>query len=250
MSLVDVSPSTVMALNVSSAASASARCSRSGPTSASVVRNPSMVAMFGSIMPAPLAIPPTWKTPSGVVARTAASFAHRSVVMMASAAAPCPSRLSAPTACVMPWRSFSPFSWTPITPVEETRTCSAEHPMARAVSVAIVRATASPWSPVQAFAHPLLTTMDDAAPCDTRRCSRVTTTGAATARFVVKMPAARAAGVETIIARSSPDGLMPHATPAAVKPAGAVMPPVILSRSLIRSSSRCRVVRSDPNRAR
>ena len=88
MSFVDVSPSTVIALNVSAQASLTARCRSAGSTAASVVRKPSIVAMFGSIMPEPLAIPPIWKTPPGVDTRTAVSFGDGSVVMIASAAAP------------------------------------------------------------------------------------------------------------------------------------------------------------------
>ena len=53
-SLVEPSPSTVMALNVSLADSRRARWSRAGGTVASVVRKPSIVAMFGSIIPSPL----------------------------------------------------------------------------------------------------------------------------------------------------------------------------------------------------
>ena len=64
-SFVEHSPSTVMALNVSSATRRSARCSTSGATRASVVRNPSIVAMRGSIMPEPLAMPPTENVPAG-----------------------------------------------------------------------------------------------------------------------------------------------------------------------------------------
>src|SRR5690606_35046932 len=72
MSFVEHSPSTVIALNVRSATSRSARSSSAGVTAASVVRNASIVAMFGSIMPAPLAMPPTWNSPRSVSTRTAA----------------------------------------------------------------------------------------------------------------------------------------------------------------------------------
>ena len=57
-SLVEHSPSTVIALNVSLTASRSARCSSGCGTAASVVTNASIVAIIGSIMPEPLAIPP------------------------------------------------------------------------------------------------------------------------------------------------------------------------------------------------
>ena len=76
-SLVEHSPSTVMALNVSSADARSARCSSAGDTFASVVRKPSMVAMFGSIIPEPLAVPPTVNVPRGVFTVTACSFGKR-----------------------------------------------------------------------------------------------------------------------------------------------------------------------------
>ena len=66
MSLVEHSPSTVIALNVRPVTSRSARSSSAGGTAASVVMNDSIVASIGSIMPAPFAMPPTWKTPLAV----------------------------------------------------------------------------------------------------------------------------------------------------------------------------------------
>ena len=65
-SLVEHSPSTVIALNVSRADSSSARRRSAGGICASVVRKPSIVAMFGSIIPAPLAVPPTVNVPAAV----------------------------------------------------------------------------------------------------------------------------------------------------------------------------------------
>ncbi len=87
-SFVEHSPSTVMALNVSRADSVSARFSRGGAICASVVRKPSMVAMLGSIMPDPLAVPPIRNDPRAVLTVTACSLGNGSVVMMARAAAP------------------------------------------------------------------------------------------------------------------------------------------------------------------
>jgi hypothetical protein len=58
VSLVEHSPSTVIALKVSRVAAASARSNSTAGTSASQVRNASIVAIIGSIMPEPLAIPP------------------------------------------------------------------------------------------------------------------------------------------------------------------------------------------------
>ena len=57
VSFVEVSPSTLMALNVRPATSRSVFCSSEGAIAASVVTNASIVAMFGWIIPAPLAQP-------------------------------------------------------------------------------------------------------------------------------------------------------------------------------------------------
>src|SRR6476469_7844732 len=65
-SLVDVSPSTVMQLKEASAAALTARSSALALTGASVATNPSMVAMFGRIIPAPFAMPVTVKVPPSV----------------------------------------------------------------------------------------------------------------------------------------------------------------------------------------
>ena len=57
--MVDVSPSIVMQLNERRPPARPARRSTGGATTASVARKPSMVAMFGRIMPAPLLMPVT-----------------------------------------------------------------------------------------------------------------------------------------------------------------------------------------------
>ncbi len=57
VSFVEVSPSTLMALNVCEFTSCSVFCSREGAIAASVATNASIVAIFGWIMPAPLAHP-------------------------------------------------------------------------------------------------------------------------------------------------------------------------------------------------
>ncbi len=59
VSLVEVHPSTVMALNESRTAMRRTSARAAGSTSASVVRKASMVAMSGASMPAPLAMPAT-----------------------------------------------------------------------------------------------------------------------------------------------------------------------------------------------
>jgi hypothetical protein len=82
------------------------------------------------------------------------------------------------------------------------------------------------------LAQPAFTTIAAARPPDLARCSRETTIGAATALFVVNTAAADTGPSVTINARSSGAvaavalrRLMPHATPAARKPCGAVIPP-------------------------
>src|SRR5258705_7024068 len=228
-SLVEHSPSTVMALNVSRADSASARCSIAGATCASVAMKPSMVAMFGSIIPEPFAIAPIENEPRGVVTRTACSLGNGSVVMIACAASlplPC---ASDEHASWMPATTRSIGSATPITPVEATSTCSGSQPSALATSSVIRRALASPSSPVQAFAQPLFTTMAQPVPRVTSRCRFETSTGAACARLVVNRPAIDANVSTARTARSSAPAfaLMPQCSAADRNPVGAVMPPSI-----------------------
>ncbi len=85
-SFVEHSPSTVMALKVSLTASRSARSSSGGATAASVVTNPSIVAIIGSIMPDPFAMPPMLAGRPPMAICVAASFGNGSVVMIARAA--------------------------------------------------------------------------------------------------------------------------------------------------------------------
>ena len=94
MSLVEVSPSTLIMLKVSATSPESARCSISLDTDASVVRKTSMVAMSGWIIPEPFAMPPSLHTLPPRVNSTATCLLIVSVVMMASAAS-LPSRESA-----------------------------------------------------------------------------------------------------------------------------------------------------------
>ena len=181
-SFVEHSPSTVMALKVSSTTRRSAPARIAGSTFASVVRNPSIVAMRGSIMPEPLAIPPTVNDPPpGTSTSAAADFGNGSVVMIARVAFSAPVTSRTRTAAWTPERIFAGSSCTPITPVDATSTRSLVHPVAEAAASAISRATRIPASPVHALAHPLLTTIVFACPPDRVRCSRESTTGAATA---------------------------------------------------------------------
>ena len=96
-----------MALKVRSTTRRSALARTAGSTTASVVRYPSIVAMRGSIMPEPLAMPPTMIVPSALSAATASAFGNGSVVMMArDCAAPAAPRSRQASAVAMPARIF------------------------------------------------------------------------------------------------------------------------------------------------
>ena len=114
--------------------------------------------MRGSIIPEPLAMPPTRNVPCGVATSTAADFGNGSVVMIASAASAPPSALRRAAAAGMPVRSAAILRFTPMTPVDATRTSVGAQPSTAAVSAAISRASARPCGPVQALAQPLLVT--------------------------------------------------------------------------------------------
>src|SRR5690349_24312382 len=108
-------------------------------------------------------------------------------------------------------------------PVEQTSTSSGEHPRAPAATVHIRSASARPDSPVAALAHPLLRITAAARPDVARRWALLTWTGAAVALLVVNTAAAETGCPSSVATRArsrAPDGLMPHATPAATKPAG------------------------------
>src|SRR5688572_21803842 len=183
--------------------------------------------MFGSIIPEPFAVPPTMKRPLPVSTVIACSFGNGSVVMSACAMSlPLP-RASAAAAVRMPGTTLSILRFTPITPVDATSTCSTPQPRAAAASLTIRSASAMPCVPVHAFAHPLLTTIARAMPPVRSRCRRDTRTGAALARFVVKMPAAEAArsAASTVRSRAPAFALIPQCSAAEVKPCGAVTPP-------------------------
>jgi hypothetical protein len=85
-SLVEVSPSTVTQLNDRSTTRLSMPCRSFFGTEASVATKPSMVAMFGLIMPAPFAMPVTVTSPVEILILVENAFGTVSVVMIASAA--------------------------------------------------------------------------------------------------------------------------------------------------------------------
>ena len=85
-SLVEVSPSIVMQLNDRSATCCVSCCSNGAAIAASVAMKPSIVAMFGRIIPAPFAIPVNVTVVPAMLARRDTAFGTVSVVIMACAA--------------------------------------------------------------------------------------------------------------------------------------------------------------------
>ena len=236
MSLVLRSPSTTTRLKLTSTAWRNAASRARAPIAASVVTNPSRVAIIGSIIPDPLHMPPTVTSRPSISIRTATCLSTVSVVRIACAASSPPVGLKAAAARDAPARMRAIGSVTPITPVEHTSTSRSSIPSAPATAAAISRASAIPCSPVQALAQPLLMATARAWPAATR--SRSSCTGAAATRLVVKT-AATAAGVsETSNAKSLRFGyLIAASTPAARKPRAAVTPPVTCASGSINQPS-------------
>mmetsp|Transcript_17011 Transcript_17011/g.47787 ORF Transcript_17011/g.47787 Transcript_17011/m.47787 type:complete len:290 (+) Transcript_17011:18-887(+) len=157
VSLVDSSPSTDMALKDSSTAARRRRCRSAFGTVASVRMYASMVAMLGSIMPAPLAIPTTRAPFDRVRLRT---LGKRSVVMMALAASSTDSDCKFWIACGTTSAASSlAGSFHPMTPVDDGRTESAEsNPSASATDWQTSSASASPSPPEHTLETLLLMT--------------------------------------------------------------------------------------------
>src|SRR5690606_39221291 len=147
-SLVDVSPSMVMALKLLSVVSRSNCCNNDASTMASVATNPNMVAILGLIMPAPLEIPVIVTVfPSTTICRHA-PFGRVSVVMMPSAASDQASASSACKAAGKPASIRSTGNGSPITPVENGNTCCAVTLANAATASQLRRALAKPDVPV------------------------------------------------------------------------------------------------------
>ena len=136
VSLVLVSPSMVIMLNESSAASLSMSFRRSGAISASVVMKESMVAMSGWIMPAPLAMPPMVMVLPLRGKEAPISLGPGSVVRMARAIRCPPSVASWMRSMPLSMRDMG--SSTPTMPVEQMRTSSGLMPRTSAV-LAVMR---------------------------------------------------------------------------------------------------------------
>jgi hypothetical protein len=111
-----------MQLNDSSTARRSAPCKTGCAIAASVERYASIVAMFGWIMPEPLAIPPIVIMAPPILCRNAACLDRVSVVMMALAASSSPPRRSRATKRGNPDRIRAIGSDPPMTPVDPMNT--------------------------------------------------------------------------------------------------------------------------------
>src|SRR5277367_1356426 len=223
VSLVDVSPSTVMELNVRETTARNARDSSVGKIAASVARKPSMVAMLGWIIPAPL-VQPRMRTCLPPKRHFAAAHLGRvSVVMIA--------RVNSAKALAVRWRArtsrgiaftiFCQRSGAPITPVEHTRICDGcRRPSSRASFSAVVAAAERPSEPVQQLALPELTITPRMRCADCRRCNCEAITGAAFTPLVVKTAAADAEVSLISIPKSSLDFFRPQCVAAKVILAG------------------------------
>src|SRR5688572_5924573 len=219
VSLVEVSPSTEMALNERLATRRARYCSESSAMQASVAITPSMVAMLGSIMPAPLAIPVTVIVRPSITTSRETALGTVSVVMIASAAsAQWPGARSA-THCGMPATMRSTGSGSMITPVDSGSTCAWCTPSASPTAAHTARALSRPASPVPALATPVFTTIARGLKCSLARCDLQTFTGAAAKRLRVKTPATRAPSSRASSSKSFRLGLrtcalaMPRRTP-------------------------------------
>ena len=218
LSLVDVSPSTVAPLNDTSATSRSSGCRTARATGASVAMNASIVAMSGWIMPAPFAMPVTVTVAPSIVACRDAPLGTVSVVMIAFAASNQPSARALARAAGSAATSRSTGSGSMITPVEYVSTSCSGQARIDAKAAAVVAASATPRSPVPAFALPALTTSPRSRPL-AARCARQSATGAAWKRFCVNTPAASVPGSQTTTSTSSRSQFLmraaavPRATP-------------------------------------
>ena len=155
-SLVEVSPSTVMALKESVMASVSTCRNSASSTAASVAINASIVAISGRIMPAPLAMPVIVTSRPATVSRRDAHLGRVSVVMIPCAASSQPSACNAASAAGNPATSRNSGNGSPMTPVEKGSTSSGVQAVSSARVWQLASASANPCRPVPALALPVL----------------------------------------------------------------------------------------------
>ena len=198
-----------MLLNDKSAISCVIICSTGCDTLASVTIKPSMVAIFGWIMPAPLAMPvarTVWFWP--ILASRLAALGTVSVVMMARAA-------SLQCAAFTPGRArviFCAGKGSRITPVEKGSTCSMSQPTCAATAAHTASASSRPCAPVPALALPVLIT-SARMPFSLVKCCLAMCTGAAQKRFWVNTAPTLLALLSTISVKSLWSGFFTPAWP-------------------------------------
>ncbi len=200
MSLVDWSPSTVMALNVRALASASSDCSTLAGREASVKTKASIVAMSGAIMPEPLAMPLMTTCALPIRAVRVAPLGKVSVVMMAAAACSQPRGLVSAAKAGSAATILAEGGGSPMTPVEAMKTSWGLQPTACAAAWAVRLTVSMPLRPVKALELPELTTTARARPW--RRPARHQSTGAEAIAERVKTPAIAVPGSKTASIRS------------------------------------------------
>mmetsp|Transcript_5523 Transcript_5523/g.19216 ORF Transcript_5523/g.19216 Transcript_5523/m.19216 type:complete len:217 (-) Transcript_5523:133-783(-) len=197
--------------------------------STSQVTTPSMVAMFGCIMPEPLHMPPRVTTRPSISTWIAVDLYTKSVVVIAVAqsfAAASVSERSSTTFGMAPNISSTLMRW-PMTPVDCRSASSAGIPRHLESSAAESMASCHPRDPVAAFACPALMSTAETVFPGFPRTSLEYVTGAAHTRFCVKTPAAATApSGQNTSARSglSLEERSPAAAPEARNPRGAVTP--------------------------
>ena len=180
----------------------------SGSISASVDIKANIVAIFGWIIPEPLAAPPITTSFPAILIDTAISFATVSVVIIALAnEGPAAwSKWILPICCLTKAMGNS----TPINPVLQTSIWFSGTFICLEARCAISSASFNPWSPTHVFAQPLFATT----PIDLPLCTLdlVNVTDGETTLFVVNVPATEAGFSEAKIAiskASSENDLIP-----------------------------------------
>ena len=209
VSLVEVSPSTVMELNERRFASSSSGCSTVAESAALVKTNASMVAMLGAIMPEPLAMPLMIISVSPICAVRVADLAKVSVVMIDLAAWSHELGASEPYRSAIASVILSSANGSPITPVEATNTSCCSQRTSFAAAATERSTDLVPAFPVKAFALPELTT--SARACPLGNAPRHHSTGAAAVSERVITPATAVPLLNsTIIKSSRPKLFRPH----------------------------------------
>ena len=163
------------------------------------------VAMFGSIIPTPLATPTTLALEPLIVA--CATLCTVSVVITPFATASAEVATNCCGIDLSPLRTWAIGYWRPITPVEATSMSVGSHARAVATPPTTSRALLMPSTPVATLAFLEITTTARAERL--AMCSRLTSTLGPANRLCVKTPAAAHVSSATTSVKSSVESLMP-----------------------------------------